>query len=389
MQTQFKVLLLIDLSEAYCRSLMSGLAQYGSMNGQWIFCRMPLAFKEKYGIDEIIKWAKKWKADGIVALIQESEELHKLIKTKIPIIVQDSNERFLNIPNITGGYYKTGEMAADYFLKKGFKNFAFYGSKNIVWSRERKEGFENKLREYKINVHHYEIDTSNIESLWYYKPSPLSKWLKSLPKPLALFACDDNQGQHVTEACKTAEIFVPEEVAILGVDNDESICMLSNPPLSSIVLNIEKGGFQAGELLHKMMTGKKNNLHDIVVEATHIITRKSTDILAVNDRGVALALKYIHENFNRTFSVKDILKTVPLSRRALEKKFKKETGRTIHQEIQRVKIDEFCRRLIDSNRNILEICYEMGLDSNKNISRIFQKEKGMTPNQYRKKYTHK
>ena len=146
MKRVLKVLLLIDLSEAYCRGLMAGLAKYASMNGQWIFCRMPLTYKEKYGIDGIIKWAKKWKADGIVALIPEVEELHKLVKTKIPIIVQDSNERFTEIPNITGGYSNTGEMAAEYFIKKGFKNFAFYGSKDIVWSRERRDGFENKLK---------------------------------------------------------------------------------------------------------------------------------------------------------------------------------------------------------------------------------------------------
>lgn len=385
MKHPFKVLLIIDLSESYCRGLLSGLAKYANMHGNWMFCRMPMTFKEINGIDGIIKWAKKWNADGIVALLPDEQEVFKLIKSGIPVIAQDANERFSQIPNITGDYHKTGELAADYFLERGYKNFAYYGPANMVWSRERKEGFEKKLIKEGYEVHYQDISQKQPE-MWTYKPSPLSKWLKGLPKPLAVYCCDDNQAQNVTEACRIANLYVPEEVSILGTDNDDTLCMLSQPPLSSISLNTEKGGYETGELLHKMMLNSKTKIYDVVVEPTHVITRKSTDILAIKDREVAKALRFIFDNYNKHFTVKDILAKVPLSRRALEKRFKKEMGRTLHLEIQRVRIEEFAKRLIETNRSVLEIAIELGFDDNKNISRIFQKIKKMTPLQFRRNF---
>ena len=248
-----KIILLSDFAEEYQKDLLRGITRYSKDFGAWIFCRMPPYYRETMGIDGILEWAKEWGADGIIGQFYNDEEVRKFTKAKIPVIAQDFKERFTDIPNITGAYRETGRLGAEYFLKKGFKNFAFYGFNNIVWSRERAEGFEACIQEAGYPVHYYEHKDNRSVDLWYYKPSELSDWLKLLPKPVALMTCDDNQGHYVTEAARHAGIRIPDEVAVLGVDNDEMICDLSDPPLSSVQLDTEKGGYEAARLMEQMI----------------------------------------------------------------------------------------------------------------------------------------
>jgi len=248
-----KLILLSDFSEDYGKNLLRGITRYSKDHGPWTFCRMPAYYRESIGIDGILQWAKEWEADGIIGQFYNDAEVKKFVQAKIPVIAQDFKERFTDIPNITGAYRETGKLGAEYFLKKGFKNFAFYGFNNIVWSRERAEGFEERVQEAGYNVDYYQAEDADSADLWYYKPSALSEWLKSLPKPVALMTCDDNQGHHVTEAARHAGIRIPDEVAVLGVDNDEMVCDLSDPALSSIELDTEKGGYEAARLMEKMI----------------------------------------------------------------------------------------------------------------------------------------
>ncbi len=231
-------------------------------------------------------------------------------------------------------------MAAEHFLKKGFKHFAFYGFSDIVWSRERAEGFEERINKAGYPVDYFEHRMARSSELWYYKPSSLSQWLKSLPKPVALMTCDDNQGQHITEACRLSGIRIPEEVAVLGVDNDVMLCELSDPPLSSIALDVEKGGYDAARLLDHMIRNGTADAYDIVVKPTQVVTRHSTDIYATNDTCIATSLKYIHQNADRNLQVDEIVKQVPLSRRALEKRFQDITGYPVYKYIFNLRIEK-------------------------------------------------
>lgn len=365
---------------------MRGITVYAHEHGPWIFCRMPESFKDAYGIKGVCKWAKEWGADGIIGRIRTEEEADYIRRSGIPLIAQDFKERFANTPNITGAYYDTGKMAAEYFLKNGYSNFAFYGFKNIVWSRERAEGYEGTVKKQGYSVHYFEHHKTIAQELWYYKPSPLSKWLTSLPKPVALMACDDNLGQQITEACKLTGIRIPEELAVLGVDNDEMICNISDPPLSSIGLDVEKGGYEAAALMDKMIKHKEKKWDDIVVRPTQITTRQSTDIYAANDAYVLMALKFIHQNIHSNLHVADVLKQVPLSRRALETRFQKITGYPLYKYIYHLRIEKISQQLLETGKTIFEIATETGFDNSKNLSRLFKEVKGCTPSDYRKKH---
>jgi LacI family transcriptional regulator len=382
-----KIILLTDFGEEYGTSLLKGITRYSQKYGPWVFCRMPGYYREMKGMDGILKWAKEWKADGILWQFYNNSSVEKLMNEGIAVVAQDFKERHKNIPNITGDYFKTGRMGADYFLRKGFENFAFYGFKNIVWSRERSEGFEKRVNEEGFEVHYFEHKRRfKSRELWYYKPSALSKWLKSLPKPIALMACDDNQGMHITEACRLTNIRIPEEVAVLGVDNDEMLCNLSDPPLSSVSLDTEKGGYEAARLLETMIKSNNQTYYDIVVEPTQIITRNSTDIYAAKDKNVGMALKYIHNNIEKNLKVKDVLEQVPLSRRSLEKRFSQVTGYPVYEYIFNLRIEKFTQKLLETDLSVFEIAVDLGLNDSKNIARQFRQIKGCTPSEYRKKY---
>ncbi|NIJ51292.1 AraC family transcriptional regulator [Dyadobacter arcticus] len=381
----YKIILLLDFAEEYSKSLMKGINAYSKEYGPWIFCRMPLFHRETIGIDGILQWALEWGADGIVGQLY-NKEVEKILKAEIPVIAQDFKERFTEIPNITGAYREAGELGADYFLKKGFTNFAFYGFNDIVWSRERAEGFEERLKTRGHKVHYFEHKKARSTELWYYKPSSLSRWLKSLPKPIGLMTCDDNQGQHITEACRHVGIRIPEEVAVLGVDNDEMICDLSDPPLSSIALDVEKGGYDAAKLLDYMIRNGTDDYYDIIVKPMQVITRHSTDIYATNDDHIASSLKYIHQNIEKNLHVDEVVKQVPLSRRALEKRFLEITGYPVYKYIFNLRIEKFTQKLLDTDMSVFEIALDMGLNDSKNIARQFRQAKGCSPSVYRNKY---
>lgn len=381
-----KIILLLDFSEEYSKGLLRGITRYSKEFGPWLFCRMPLFYRETMGVSGMLQWAKEWKADGIIGQLYNDADLIKFVEAGIPVVAQDFKERFDEIPNITGAYRETGVMGAEYFLKKGFKNFAFYGFSDIVWSRERAEGFEDRLSKAGHKVHYFEHRKSRSEELWYYKPSSLSKWLKSLPKPVALMSCDDNQGQHITEACRHSGVRIPEEVAVLGVDNDETICDISDPPLSSIGLDVEKAGYDTAKLLDLMIRKKLSKPYDIVVKPTQVVTRQSTDIYATHDHYIASSLKYIHQNIEKDLQVDDVVKHVPLSRRALEKRFLEITGYPIYRYIFNLRVEKFVQKLLETDLTVFEIAMELGFGDGKNIARQFRQVKGCTPSEYRSRY---
>ncbi|HEY5916518.1 MAG TPA: DNA-binding transcriptional regulator [Chryseolinea sp.] len=381
-----KLILLSDFSEEYGKNLLRGITRYSKDHGPWTFCKMPAYYRETIGIDGILQWAKEWEADGIIGQFYNDEEVQKFTRAGIPVIAQDFKERFTDIPNITGAYRETGKLAAEYFLKKGFKNFAFYGFNNIVWSRERAEGFEERIQEAGYSVNHYQLKESKTTDLWYYRSSALSDWLKSLPKPIALLSCDDNQGHHITEAARHAGIRIPDEVSVLGVDNDEMICDLSDPALSSIELDTEKGGYEAARLMEKMVKSKVLSAPDVIVKPTQVVTRQSTDVFASKDKYVVNALKYIHGNLDKNLKVDQVLREVPLSRRSLEKRFMLTTGYPVYEYIYNQRIEKFTQKLLETDMTIFEIALDLGLSDSKNIARQFKQIKGVTPMEYRKKH---
>ena len=379
-----KILLLTDFSSGYSRNLLKGIVRYSKEVGNWSFQRMPLYYRMLYGENGVVEWAKKWQADAIIAQLSDVN-IELLNDLNIPIIVQNYRDRNKAVSNLTGDYFNTGVMAAKFFLNRGYRNFAFYGFKGAIWSRERADGYSHEIEKQGYKLAILENDNKDREE-WSYNHTVLGNWLQSLPKPVALFACDDHFALQISETCNVYNINVPDDIAILGVDNDDLLCNISDPPLSSIVLDVENGGYNAGKLLHQLITKEITEPFNIVVNPLIIERRKSTEKYAVSDKNIRTILNYIEKNYANHLSVEELVKQVPLSRRVLEKKFKEETGESLYQYIQNYRIDLFTRLLITTDYSLFEAALQSGFENYKNVSRVFRKYKSLSPAEYRKRY---
>lgn len=379
-----RLILLTDFTEAFAHSLLRGILEYSKNREPWVVCRMPPSYKQTYGIPGVLNWAKKWNADAIIGQFDDDDNVELFRENRIIALAQDFKSRFSVIPNITSRYEQTGEMAADFFLQKGFRNFAYYGYSDVIWSEERCIGFRNRITEKGFGTHFYEYQKQPLENLWYYESEPLIEWIKSLPHPIALMACDDTRANKIMEVCRILNINIPEEIAILGVDNDEIICSLSDPPLSSVSLNIVKGGYEAAQLIDKLIRNKDADCRDVVIQPVTIVNRLSTDIYATNHPAILAALKHIHQNLSNRINVEDIVKLVPLSRRLLEVRFREVTGQAIYQYIFDLRIERFSQLLLASTDPIADLAMQVGFVDSKNMARQFKLRKGCTPLEYRK-----
>lgn len=379
-----KILVLTDFSSGYSRRLLKGIIRYSREVGPWSFQRMPLYYRMMYGENGVVEFAKKWKADAIIAQLR-SVDIEQLNALNIPIIVQNYRERNKAVSNLTGNYHETGVMAARFFIAKGFRDFAFYGYKNAIWSRERGLGYKEEVERNGGKIYTFENKNPDNRE-WVYNHEHIGKWLQSLPKPVALFACDDYYALQISETCNIYNICIPDEIALLGVDNDELLCNISNPPLSSIVLDVENGGYQAGKLLHKLINREITEAFNIVVDPLYIEKRTSTEKYAVTDKLIQKVLSFIDENYVNPISVSDLVQQVPLSRRVLEKKFRQVTGNSLYKCIQDHRINHFIQLLLTTDQTLSEAALQSGFDNYKNVSRIFRKYKSVTPAIYRKQY---
>jgi LacI family transcriptional regulator len=280
-------------------------------------------------------------------------------------------------------------MAAQHFLERGFRHFGFCGFDDIYWSRQRCESFCGHIAKAGFQTNIYKRPKLRVRHTWYREEINLMKWLKGLPKPVGIMACNDDRAQHITSTCIKAKIDVPYEVAVIGVDNDEQVCVTSNPPLSSVALDAEKAGFRASELLDKMMAGKKMLPHKIFVRPIKIVTRQSTDIIAIEDKLVVRALNFINQNTERPLQIHNVAKALRFSRSYLHRKFMKTLKRSVYDEIKRVRINLISRMLLETDLSVSDIAIKLGFNSDSHIARYFEQKMGMTPMKYRKLIGHR
>ncbi len=387
MHKQQRVILHIETSRACGRGILLGIARYSQLYSMWqITQQLPFYLDNKTNNrHNESSWPERWLADGMI--VARPEVPQEIMEIGIPIIGIDVREPIPGLPNIVGDAYAIADLAINHFLERGFKNIAYCGFSNITWALERGDAFEQKLNEAGLQMHcFYQPEITN-RSSWDDQIILLSEWLKKLPKPLAIFACNDDCSKQINQACKMLSLRVPDDIAILGVDNDEMICLPSSPPLSSIVLNFERAGFEAAQLLDRMITGKeKPQDQKIFLKPTHIITRQSTDVLAIEDADVSRAVRFIYQNANHVIQVNDIVKEVAISRRKLENKFRAILGHSINSEIRRIRVQRISQMLIETNQSIEQIAINLGYTDATHISRYFRKEKGISPQAYRKSF---
>jgi len=275
-------------------------------------------------------------------------------------------------------------MAAGHLLERGFRHYAFVGTAGRVWSDRRQASFCQTVAAAGFAVHVFPAPASCRERVWEREQPILAQWLEQLPKPLGLMACNDDRGREVLEACRAAGIRVPEELAVIGVDNDELLCDLADPPLSSVALNAEGVGYRAAGLLDQLMRGRVRKPQRLVAEPLHVVTRRSTEIVAIDDPEVVAALRFLHDHAAEPIRVEDVLRQIAISRRNLELRFQTAVGRTLHAELQRVRLERAQRMLIETDLPVPEVARTAGYSTACYFIQVFRRAHGTTPAKYRR-----
>lgn len=392
MKDKPKVLLMMETSRKYGRSILRGIAKYSRAHSPWIFYRQAPFYWGTNSKKASLRRLLKLNLDGIILREQRDQELtESILSIGLPVIVSPYRELFPGLHNIVSDDVAIGAMAAEYLLRRGFKQFAYCGfGEMFYWSRDRGRGFSKTVGEAGFETHQYayEQPKSRYPHSWEKEQLILVDWLRKLPKPVALMACNDDRSQDVLEACKIAGLDVPEQVAIIGLGNDDLVCDLASPPLSSIELGAEKGGYEAAATLDKLMKGQKVLNQKIIVPTLYVVTRQSTDILKIDDPYVAQALRFIYRRARRdAIQVDDVLRAVPISRRSLYERFDRVLDRSVHEEIKRIRVDQLARLLVTTNLSISQIASTSGCSDMKNLARYFKQTKKMSPLQYRKHHS--
>lgn len=380
MSKVYRVTILVDTTSSFGRGIVRGILKYARIHGPWSFYTQ-LGWKER-GLPRL----KDWGAHGLINFeVQKSNK--SLDETTLPaVFLYETREPVEDFPTIICENETIGRLGAEHFIERGFTNFAFFGFKDISWSQERCKGFASHLKEHGFKTEIF--DSKRKDILLHYNSEQIKTldWLKDLAKPTCIMACDDYRGQYVLETCRLAGIRVPEEISVLGVNDDEFVCELTEPPLSSITLDTDKAGYHVAKILDKLMKNKKPDSQFAVIEPIGISTRRSTDILAVDNPDLAKALHFIRENAKHGLQVIDVLEAVNVPRRTLYLLFQKYLHRSIHYEINRVRMRHVRQMLIETDMTIDQIARSIGSDNSKHIARTFKKFYGMTPLSFRKKH---
>lgn len=380
-----RIALLIQSSLEYGRGLLRGIGSYSQAHGPWtLFHRVGLL------ADHLPPQLRKWRPQGIIGQFETRRVLQQVLRLRVPTIDLFALHRSRGIPRFSVDHLAVSRMAADYFLELGYRSFAYCGFQGVYYSERREAAFVEYLHDRGCSVEVFTGQAAqsasgvfDIESAGQFDIDEIGRWLRSLPKPLALLAGTDMRAKHVLEACRLNEVKVPLEVAVLGVGNDEVLCNLADPPLSSVALRSEHIGYEAAALLDQMMHGQPPSCDDIVTGPLCVVPRQSTNSLAISDPKVHEALVYLREHFAQNVSISKVARHVGVSQSTLQRRFLQALGRSPRAELVRLQLTRVEELLRDTHLPLARIAELAGFNYPECMMKLFKRKTGTTPGEFR------
>ncbi len=377
------VVLVHDSTSGYCRQVLEGIFAFARPAKRWVFrpARQDVS---------LIPLFESWDVAGMIAQVTTEDFADAARRIGIPVVNVSSNLDTPYFAHICNDDVAIGRAAAEHLLDAGLTQFAFFGYGWSAYSSSRQIGFTQTIeaRGYTVAPMLYQRrpDTHEGPHDWRRWDDNVRRWLQSLPRPCGVFACHDVAAVDLISICCDAGIRVPDELAILGVDDDDLLCRQSYPPLSSVRPAAEQIGFQAAQMLDDLFAGKQIEDSPRRLAPIGVATRQSTDIMAVEDPELARALRFIRDSADQPIDVEDVLKRVPMNRRTLERRFRTVLGRTPLQEIRRVHIEQAKQLLVDTDLPTPAVATASGFANASRLAIIFRKMTGMKPTEYRNKF---
>jgi len=373
------VALLIETSNAYGRGILQGVNAYMEHCANWT-----VYLAERGRGERAPSWLSTWCGDGVLARIENEHIGQSIRESGLPAMDLSTTALGLGFPSVLTDEEATVRAAWEHLRERGFQRFAYYSISGAWWSENRAEHFRQLLTSVAMEYHIYQPrDRRRRSSSYLEEQDHLAKWVARLPKPIGLLAGHDLSGHQVLNACRQAGVAVPDEVAVIGVHNDELICQLADPPLSSVVPNTHRIGYLAAEILDCMMAKRKAPTSPVLVPPLGIVARRSTDVLAIPDQDIADAVRYVHEHACEGICLDDVVNQLGLSRRTFELGFRKHLGRSPHAEVLRVQLERAKLLLADTDLKISAIAARCGFRHHEYMHVAFKRHMGQTPGQYR------
>jgi LacI family transcriptional regulator len=380
--------LLIGTQFAYGRNVWRGAGQYVQHLGRaWSF----RGIRYDTPPSEAVRHLAAWNVQGVIAHVSDSDLIQALDRLGVPVVSTSDSVADLPFPIVGADDAAAGTMAAEYFLSQGFRHFAYLGASNLPYACHRGEGFRERLRRQGFVCLTYEPRHKVIpgyldHTAWIEPDRKCQDWLASLPRPTALLACNDDSATQACDLAAEAGLRVPEDIAIMGVDDDELLCEFATPPISSVRIPAVRIGYEAARLLESLMAGRKAPPKAIHLLPTGITVRHSTDLLAVQDPELAEALRFIRSHAREPINVEDVVEEVAICRTLLERRFRAALGRTPLEEIHRVKIEQAKQLLAESNLSIPTVATSSGFRDGKHLHAVFVRYVGCPPIRYRAQF---
>ena len=382
MKSRPQVALLIETSNAYARGLLEGVTAYLREHGPW-----SVYISEHGRGDSVPHWLKGWAGDGILARIENKRIARVVAERRLPTVDLSAARLAPGIPWVETDDEAIARLALDHLLERGFRHMAFYGLTDYHWSLWRCENFVRLAKDAGCDCSvHMVKQRGDRAADWAAEQRDLARWVRQLPKPVGVLACFDIRGRQLLDACRTVGVRVPDDVAVLGVDNDTVLCELSDPALSSIAPDTLRTGYLAAQLLDEMMAKRPVAAVPYLIKPVGVVARRSTDALAIADEEVSRAVRFIRENACEGITVEHVLQAVPLSRRVLESRFRRLLGRTPHREILRCRIERAKELLRGTDLPLKTIAARVGIPHLEYLSVTFKRTTGQTPGEYRRQY---
>ena len=376
--------LLLETSRHFTREIFRGVIRWSNLYG-------PATLIVSTGhVEQELPQLKMIENIGVIARLHAPGVIEAVKRLQIPLVtIEPSLEEFVKIKDeyqiseMVSNASAIASMAMRHFTSRGFHHFAFCGLPQRIWSTNRQKAFVRNVEAIGAQCHVYPVGNGPVLSREEESPKFVA-WLKSLPKPVAILACNDDRGAQLIQACTIAGISVPDQIAILGIDNDDLVCELTSPALSSIAFDLKRVGFEAANLLWQLACRSVTGYHRIPVEPTHVATRLSTDVMAQDDELVAGAIRYIRGTFQRPIGVADVAREMDVSRRTLERRFTTALGRSVREQIELFRFEQARQLLLQTNDSVETIAILSGFQHFKPMLRVFLRNEGVSPTAYRK-----
>ena len=375
-----RIALAFPMGLAFVERLMHGILDYAKERGGWSFTRLPELLSPS------IDWLQHWPGDGAFILVTNPEDAAMAHLLSIPVVNLAGHLEASGLPTVTVDHHAIGILAAEHLLARRFQRFGYYGICGKWYSLQRRLGFSETVGRAGGSCKVLEVrDLSLRPGKWVDQQEELARWLKTLVPPVGVMASTDLRAGMVLDACQRLGLRVPEDIAVIGVDNDPVACEFCHPPLSSVSRNDREVGYQAARFLDGLIHGKVSKAESLLIPPDSVVQRKSSEVMAVEDPEVAAVVEAIRSRLHQPFGVEGILGNVSISRRRLEQRFRESLGRTPAVFLNEQRVERAKKLLAGKDRIALTtIAAACGFTELRRFRQVFQRVTGQSPADFRK-----